>query len=154
MAGHLDPDRLTPGILDGAAEGAFRYGACSALAIALHDATGWPIVAITDAHNVHDGRAGGGSALHWTVRRPDGLLVDVAGAHEPARLVAEYMDEADDGAAAWGISSRADAEEWYREGASSAIPLALARTFVDAVVARAAERPPNRVEADDASPTP
>jgi hypothetical protein len=149
-----DPRSLTPGVLDGAAENAFARGACSALAIAMHDALGWPVVAITDAHNVHGGRAGGGSALHWTVRRPDGLLVDVLGAHEPDRLVADYADEADDAEAAWGLSSRADALEWYAEGAGSAIPLGLARTFVDAVVERAATRPANRVGPEDGDPRP
>lgn len=34
---------LTPGVLDGHALRAFTHGACGALAIALHDATGWPI---------------------------------------------------------------------------------------------------------------
>jgi hypothetical protein len=130
-----DPRSLTPGVLDGAAENAFARGACSALAIAMHDALG-------------------GSALHWTVRRPDGLLVDVLGAHEPDRLVADYADEADDAEAAWGLSSRADALEWYAEGAGSAIPLGLARTFVDAVVERAATRPANRVGPEDGDPRP
>lgn len=151
----LDPDRLTPGVLDGAAENAFYRGACSALAIAMHDRLGWPVMAITDAHNVmEDGSAGGGSALHWTVLRPDGMLVDVLGAHEPAYLVAEFSPDADDEQAACGRSSRADAEEWYLEGSSSAIPLDLAATFVDAVVARAAERPVSRAEPDSDGPAP
>lgn len=48
---HLSEDRLTPGVIDGAAEHAFSYGACAALAYALHEATGWPIIGITDSHN-------------------------------------------------------------------------------------------------------
>ncbi len=116
----LDPRRLTPGILDGAAEHAFLYGACGALALALHQETGWPIVAITDGHNVFSAsewmgwrdpdapvigpaeapRAGGGSALHWCVFRPDGKLVDVDGAHDPEDLVDRYAADADDGEAA------------------------------------------------------
>lgn len=47
-----NPDVLTPGVIDGHAKRAFSFGACGGLAIALHDATGWPIIAITDAHNV------------------------------------------------------------------------------------------------------
>jgi len=128
-------DRLTPGVIDGAAEHVFTMGGCGALAIALHDATGWPIVAITDHHNVHDGRAGGGSALHWTVRHPSGRLLDIDGLHDVADLVDRYDGEADDGQAAWGISSRADAEEWWNE-AGRKIPLSVAATFVDAVLER------------------
>lgn len=135
-----DPKLLTPGRLDGYAKRAFKYGACGALALALHRRTGWPIVAITDAHNVDEhGRAGGGSALHWTVRRPDGLLIDVDGAHRPADLVAEYKREADDGAAAAGLSTEADCLEWYVEAQGEPVPLSLAESFVDAVL-RQAER--------------
>ena len=150
MAGHLDPDRLTPGVLDGAAEHAFLAGACTALAIAMHDALGWPIMAVTDAHNVYEGRAGGGSALHWAVLRPDGMVVDVRGAHEPAWLVGEYGPDADEGEAACVPAGRADAAEWHAEGSGSAIPLSLAARFVDAVVERARERPVSRAEPDGA----
>lgn len=138
----MKPSDLTPGILDGYALHAFKYGACGALAIAIHDATGWPIVAITDAHNVHDGKAGGGSAMHWTVRRPDGMLVDVDGAHSPEELVEEYGPEADDEEAAAGLSTRADAEEWYVEAQGEPIPIALAATFVDAVIEKASSPAP------------
>lgn len=129
-----DPSKLTPGVLDGYAKRAFKYGACGALAIALHDATGWPIVAITDSHNVYDGEAGGGSALHWTVRTPEGLLLDVDGAHTADDRVAAYEGDADDGQAAAGTSTRADAWEWYGECQGAPISIALAGTFVDAVL--------------------
>ncbi len=138
-----DPEKLTPGVLDGYALSAFKRGACGALAIALHDATGWPVVAITDSHNVFDGRAGGGSALHWTVRRPDGMLIDVDGAHAPEDLVSEYSPDADDGAAAAGVSSRADVFEWYVECQGEPVAIAMARTFVEAVLAKAAEPAPS-----------
>lgn len=135
---NLDPSKLTPGVLDGYALHAFKYGACGALAIAMHDATGWPIVAITDHHNVfEDGTAGGGSALHWTVLRPDGMLVDVDGAHTADALIAEYEGEADNGEAAAGRSTRADAVEWYVECQGEPIPVSLAAKFVDAVLAKA-----------------
>jgi hypothetical protein len=133
----LDPANLTPGVIDGYAERAFKYGACGALAIALHDATGWPVVAITDSHNVEDGRAGGGSALHWTVKHPSGKLLDIDGLHDPADLVSEYAGEADNGEAAAGVSSRADVVEWYVESQGEPIPVSLANTFVDAVLALA-----------------
>ena len=125
-----DPALLTPGVIDGYAKRAFKHGACGALAIALHDATGWPLVAITDAHNVYDGEAGGGSALHWTVQAPNGQLLDIDGLHNAQDLVAEYDSQADDGQAAAGISSRADAWEWYVESQGEPVPLTLAATFV------------------------
>src|SRR5690554_5632535 len=123
-----DPTKLSPGVLDGYAKRAFKYGACGALAIALHDETGWPIVAITDAHNVYDGKAGGGSALHWTVRHPSGRLLDVNGLHAPEALVEEYEGEADDGEAAAGLSSRAHVCEWYVEAQGEPVPVELAKS--------------------------
>jgi hypothetical protein len=133
-----DPFTLTPGVLDGYALRAFKYGACGALALAIHDATGWPIVAITDHHNVfEDGTAGGGSALHWTVRRPDGMLIDVDGAHTAQELVEEYDGEADDHQAAAGRSTRADVVEWYIESQGEPVPVSLAAKFVDAVLEKA-----------------
>ena len=133
-----DPQNLTPGVLDSYARHAFKYGACGALAIAMHDVTGWPIVAITDHYNVfEDGRAGGGSALHWTVRRPDGKLIDIDGVHDDADLVSEYNAEADDGRAAAGLSTREDVFEWYVEAQGEPIPISLAKTFVEAVILQA-----------------
>lgn len=135
----IDARKLSPGVLDGYALRAFKYGACGAMVIALHDATGWPVVAITDSHNVfEDGMAGGGSALHWTVRRPDGMLIDVDGAHTPERLVAEYEGDADDGEAAAGVSTRADVVEWYINCQGEPISVVLAKTFVKAVLEKAA----------------
>lgn len=122
---------LTPGVLDGYALRAFKYGGCGALALAFHDATGWPIVAITDHHNIfEDGQAGGGSALHWTVRHPDGRLIDIDGAHEPEELVEQYHGDSDDGQAAAGVSSREDVVEWYIECQGEPIPVTLAASFV------------------------
>lgn len=134
---HVKVSDLTPGVLDGYALHAFKVGACGALAIALHEEMGWPIYAVTDAHNVEDGVAGGGSALHWVVKRPDGLFIDVDGAHTRDALVAEYDGEADEGGCAIGKSTRADCWEWYGEAQGEPIPVAFAKSFVDAVVANA-----------------
>lgn len=127
---------LTPGIIDGSALHAFKYGACGALAIALHDAKGWPIVAITDAHNVDDGEAGGGSALHWTVRHPSGKLLDIDGLHDAEDLVSEYSADADEGEAAAGRSSREDCWEWYGEAQGSPVSIELAATFIEPLLNR------------------
>lgn len=137
---YLSEDRLTPGVLDGSAEHAFKQGACAALAYALHEATGWPIIGITDAHNVDDGRLGGGSSLHWGVRRPDGMFVDVDGAHEMDDVVEEYSGDADDGEAGWGVGSKADIQEWYVEAQGAPISIAFARSFVEPVLQRLSSR--------------
>ena len=141
---HVKASDLTPGVLDGSALHAFKVGACGALAIAMHEELGWPIYAVTDAHNVEDGVAGGGSALHWVVKRPDGLFVDVDGVHTEAELVSEYDGEADDGQCAVGKSTRADCWEWYGEAQGAPIPISLAKKFVDAVVAKAAPKPQSK----------
>jgi len=152
---YLNPKDLTPGVLDGCALHAFKLGACGALAIAMHDELGWPIYAVTDHHNVFEnGRAGGGSALHWVVRRPDGMLIDVDGAHTAESLIEEYRWDADDGEAALGLSTRADAVEWYVECQGEPIPISLAKTFVDAVVAKAAQSEPDGPDADGSDPIP
>jgi hypothetical protein len=129
---------LTPGVLDGAAEHVFLYGGCAALAIALHDATGWPLVAITDADNCHDGHIGmGGSAMHWTVRHPSGRLLDVLGLHDEDDLVDGYHDDADEGQAAAAIAPRSYAVDEYVDARGEPYPIDLAATFVDAVLERA-----------------
>lgn len=146
---------VTPGVLDGAAERAFSYGACAGLAIALHDATGWPLVKVTDAHSVfisgtytsvedaetsrrarltnHAGSTGG---LHWLVAHPSGRLVDVDGFHDPVEVVESYDGDADDGVAALGHATRADAVEEYVDAKGEPVPLDVCATFVTAVLDR------------------
>lgn len=127
----INADNLTPGVIDGYAKHAFKYGACGALAIALHRHTGWPIVAITDHHNVYENhQAGGGSALHWAVQTPGGKLLDIDGLHDPEELTEEYHGDADDGIAAWGISSEADAHEWYVLNQGEPIPISVAGSYI------------------------
>lgn len=133
----LNPDQLTPGELDGYARRAFKYGACAALTLAIHDHTGWPLMAITDHHNIYGDEAGGGSALHYAVQRPDGMLVDIDGAHTVADLVDQYHGEADDGEARAGRTTEADVREWYVEAQGEPIPVALAMSFVEAVLQQA-----------------
>lgn len=67
-----------PGVIDDAAIEAFSYGHCHVLALALHEATGWPLVAIwyDDAPREDD------IPDHVAVRNPsNGKLVDVSGAY-------------------------------------------------------------------------
>lgn len=132
----LSDDRLTPGVIDGAAEHAFSSGACAVLAYAMHEATGWTIIGVTDAHNVHDGKLGGGSSLHWGVMRPNGKFVDIDGVHELDDIVERYMYDADDEMAAWGKGTPADIHEWQVENQGAPISFSLARSFVKPLLER------------------
>lgn len=146
-AGELEHG-LTPGVIDGYAERTFTQGGCGALAIAMHDALRWPIIAITDAHNVHDGRAGGGSAMHWGVLHPNGLFVDVDGAHDLDVITGNYAGDADDGESAWGLSTRADAEEWWNEGGRK-VSLTTAGMFVQPLIDRLHEHAGRDMEGNE-----
>lgn len=143
MSYQPDPSNLTPGVLDGYATRAFKYGACAALAIAIHDRYGWPLIAVTDAHNVYDfghgQEAGAGSAMHYMVRHPNGKLLDVDGLHNDQDIIEEYEGEADDGEAAIGTTTRTDVCDYYVEAQGEPIPIATAATFVEAVIATVKE---------------
>lgn len=71
---------IEPGVLDQRAVFAYRNGQCHAMGIALNDETGWPLVAIESTEGVVE---------HVCVRRDDGRLVDVRGAHYEEELVGE-----------------------------------------------------------------
>lgn len=147
---------VTPGVIDGAAEHAFSYGACAGLAIAIHDATGWPLIKVTDADSVYgpDGysdltdadtadrgnltnKAGiGAGGLHWGIAHPTGKFLDIDGLHEPADIVERYDDDADDGTAALGQTSRDDALDEYVSAKGEPVALDVCATFVEAVLSR------------------
>lgn len=64
----------------------FAHGNCAALALALHDVTGWPLLIATsnaDPNLLAD------TWMHVVVQRPDGLYLDIQGAHSYAQ-VTEY----------------------------------------------------------------
>lgn len=119
---------------------ALKYDACAALAIAMHDRTGWDIVVITDQSNVRDdGTAVDDAALHWTVRRPDGMLIDIDGAHVPEDLISAYAEEAEGGTAAGACTNRRNAERWHEHYHKELVSISTADTFVDAVLARTSD---------------
>ncbi len=149
---------LTPGVLDGAAQRAFSFGACAGLAIAIHDATGWPLVKVADADCVWDasgaslhGRpaqeracvheAGmGAGGLHWLALAPGGRLVDVDGAHAPADVLERWDGQAGEdvqGQAALGFAGRDDAVDEYVEAKGEPVALGICASFVAPVLARA-----------------
>ncbi|AXV10061.1 hypothetical protein DVS28_b0291 (plasmid) [Euzebya pacifica] len=72
---------ITPGVLDEQARAAFLLGGCGALAAAMHRAHGWPVVGLwaTDDEPFHVG-----------VLAPDGLVVDIDGAHTPQEWAMAY----------------------------------------------------------------
>lgn len=75
--------KVSPGVLDESSRLAYTQGQCHALALALHEATGWPIIGAEDEEL---------DVCHFFVRTPDGLLLDITGAHEPEEaLQLEHM---------------------------------------------------------------
>lgn len=78
----LDYDEWTPerGI-DEFVRTEFMTGGCYALAVALHDKTGWPIQANFDAY---------GDVNHVWVIRPDGAAVDINGVHDTSVAKTKY----------------------------------------------------------------
>lgn len=151
--------KITPGD-----ERTFTVGACEVLAIALHDETGWPIIKVTDSHNVcsrgaddwwprlegtpdeerakTSNKSAMGSAMHWMVLRPDGKLIDIDGAHEPLDIVQEYNEHADEAEAAIGRSTRPEAvEESEQKGTTASV--AYAKALVPAVLELARQSRPN-----------
>jgi hypothetical protein len=128
----------------------YMAGPCRALAVALHDATGWPLVVVTDAVNVHaqdhsqlsdEERAGGiigyasmsPQAIHALVEHPSGELLDIQGLNEPIGLVEAYEGAADEGGAALGYVSREDLLEEH-EGTSNTVTVDEAARYVPELI--------------------
>jgi hypothetical protein len=78
------PQDVTLGVVDGRAREAFTTGQCHALALALHQATGWDLLAAGVA-----GRAECCPA-HWAVRVPDGRVLDIEGVHGYREFTGEW----------------------------------------------------------------
>jgi hypothetical protein len=70
------------------------------------------------------------------VRHPEGRLLDVDGLHDVVDIEERYAAEADGDEAVAAVSTRADATEWYVECQGEPIPIRLAASFIDAVLAR------------------
>ncbi|KIF05177.1 hypothetical protein PL81_14640 [Streptomyces sp. RSD-27] len=85
---------VTPGRLDDAAREAFTRGQCHAMALALHEVTGWPTAALLTADCYGIDSLCGDDADdecpcrigHVVVTRPDGAHVDINGAHVPGTV--------------------------------------------------------------------
>lgn len=97
IASWFGPDEieLTPGVLDHAAKHAFSSGQCHALALAIHEHTGWEIVGL----RWDDPYFNGTIPDHVLVRDPDGHLFDVNGYD----VSAEWMSRDDWGHSYWDV---------------------------------------------------
>ncbi|MYS16130.1 ParB/Srx family N-terminal domain-containing protein [Streptomyces sp. SID4982] len=122
------PWQLTPGTITPAAIEAFTRAACAGLAVALHDATGWPIVEVGHCDNL---------PLHFMVRHPDGRLVDIRGAHADEAVCDEWEFDAD-GDVSLAEAARADVLDCYLADCGEPVPMDLVATFAPAVIALAA----------------
>lgn len=68
---------ITPGVIDDAARFAFTAGHCHALALAIHEHTGWPMLAMSSKHSMRD------ILQHVVVVMPDGRWLDINGPQNP-----------------------------------------------------------------------
>lgn len=128
LAHHIDtmPWQLTPGTITPAAVEAFTRGACAGLAVAVHDATGWPIIEVGHCD---------GLPLHFMVRHPSGGLVDIRGAHTDEAVCDEWEFDADDGVVTLTRAARDAVVNCYRVDCGEPVPMDLVRTFVAPVLA-------------------
>lgn len=117
---------LTPGVITPAAVEAFTRGACAGLAIALHDATGWPIIEIGHCDEL---------PLHFMARHPDGRLADIRGLHSDSDVRDEWEFDADNGIVTLTEIARDAVVDCYLVDCGEPVPMDLVRTFVPAVVA-------------------
>lgn len=82
----VDPSAPNPSVED-----VLEWGYCHALAVELHDRTGWPVVGLRGPDRPYDGGSRippgyRGEIEHFAVQRPDGLVVDVRGARPLAEV--------------------------------------------------------------------
>lgn len=131
----------------------FTSGWCHVLALEVHDRTGWPVVVVSD------GPHGPVGWVHAGVQLPDGRVLDVRGAHDPLRWLAEWEEVVD----AYGRdfndqrddvydydSDRVVMAEWDASGASAGTApapsqvLAAASTVADQLLAELGDLPLGR----------
>ena len=98
--------QVTPGLHDENAVHAYRHGHCVALALCLHERTGWPLVGQfrnidTFAWEEQARLLGYGDAgaqrfifdlVHCFTETPDGLLLDIEGSHAPETVAREALE--------------------------------------------------------------
>lgn len=121
--GHVE---VCPGVIDHAALHAYTRGQCGALARALHQHTGWPMIFALYLDRL------GREQVHVLVERPDGCLVDITGAHPPDEVRSRLAPEAEIDL----FTGSSDAlDELINEGVVLGGDRAIATSFVPAVLA-------------------
>lgn len=113
--------QLTPGVITPQAVDAFACDACAGLALALHDETGWPLI---------EGGHCDGLPIRFMVRRPDGRLIDIRGAHDDGDVADEFEFDADGGVVTFTEVTRDAVWACYRDDCGEPVPMEIARTFV------------------------
>lgn len=99
---YADDPPLAPGVSEANRE-RYTHRDCQQLAIALHEATGWPYAAVCDGYSEELDTYGW---MHMGVVTPDGFFLDVEGAHIVDDILSQYceLSEHEDGDA-WLIES-------------------------------------------------
>jgi hypothetical protein len=105
---------VSKGAITDVAVDVFKRGACAGLALALHDATGWPLVEVGHCD---------GLPIHFMVRDLSGRLIDIEGAHADEDVVDEYEFVADDGVVTFTEMSRDAVWASYRDDSGEPVPM-------------------------------
>lgn len=117
--------RVTPGVIDADAVHAFTSGQCHALALALHERTGWPLRWLEDDE---------GDPLHCFVETPEGKALDIAGVHDRDEMLEGWQGVYDEAASSDQLRALSFGFGGWRVPDTKA-----ASAFVDAVLALHAE---------------
>lgn len=117
------PDRLRQ-----MTEDIFRDGQCHALALALHEHKGWPIVGLWSSDT--------GIDEHYVAQAPDGRLVDITGARDVESMVGggDWVGcepRPVDAESLTGLVARGDMEEPVADLARAVLPQVLAKAERD-----------------------
>jgi hypothetical protein len=137
-----DDEELTiePGLLDEVALEAYKNGQCLALALAIHDQTGWPLMLLVQGKKQSLQKVKMDDFIHALVRAPDGSYVDIYGNNDPEALEEEATDL--HGRHTWlEIIERSEVDAWLIAHPAYATGLdeAMAQTFVEIVLTRRAD---------------
>ena len=130
---------IEPGLLDEVAFEAYKNGQCLALALAIHDQTGWPVRLLVRGKKQALQKVKMDDLIHALVRAPDGYDVDIYGDNEPEVLEEEATDL--HGQHTWlEITERGAIDAWLVAHPAYAAGLdeAMAQTFVEIVLTRRA----------------
>lgn len=116
---------LSHGTLTDEGAQVFKRDAAAGLAVGLHDATGWPLIEVGHCDQL---------PIHFLIRNPDGLLLDVEGFHAGDDLVDEYDFVADDGDVKLTEVTRDAVLACYRDDCGEPVPMPLIPAVVVAVL--------------------